>query len=141
MLVHRCLAQVHSRACMHGCCLFVVLCSGANANVPPVFSRLPSRSFHIPCYGAHENISSWDWWFHVFTTAYIKTMNEFYMEEDVSTDRHEQRPRMHTPEMHDEPNLLSSLGVFSWKTLLSRPNVASSCLYSDTHLLFPCCRP
>lgn len=42
------------------------------------------RSFHIPCYGVHENISSWDWWFHVFTTAYLKTMNEFYMEEDVS---------------------------------------------------------
>ncbi|CAM9940319.1 unnamed protein product, partial [Hapterophycus canaliculatus] len=40
-------------------------------------------SFHIPCYGAHENISTWEWWFHVFTDAYLKTINEFYMDEDI----------------------------------------------------------
>lgn len=43
-----------------------------------------NRAYHIPCYGAHENMSSWDWWFHVFTDAYLKTINEFYMDEDVS---------------------------------------------------------
>lgn len=40
----------------------------------------------MPCYGANINISSWDWWFHVFCTSYLKTMNEFYMEEEVSAD-------------------------------------------------------
>lgn len=40
----------------------------------------------MPCFGAHAGISSWAWWFHVFTDAYIKTINEFNMDEDVSYD-------------------------------------------------------
>ncbi|CAB1104691.1 unnamed protein product [Ectocarpus sp. CCAP 1310/34] len=44
-------------------------------------------AYHIPCYGAHENMSSWDWWFHVFTDAYLKTINEFYMDEDIVLDK------------------------------------------------------
>lgn len=52
----------------------------------PACVHFRRRSFHIPCYGAHQNISSWDWWFHVFTVSYLKTMNEFYMDEDVGTE-------------------------------------------------------
>ena len=42
------------------------------------------RSFQIPCFGAQENISSWDWWFHVFTETYLNTINDYFMDEDVS---------------------------------------------------------
>jgi len=63
-------------------CLLLLLKFDRWLCVPRCF--LP-RSFHLPCFGATQNVSSWDWWFHVFTASYLKTMNEFYMEEDVST--------------------------------------------------------
>lgn len=46
------------------------------------FVYLPS-SRHVPSFGFTHNLSSQEWWFHVFTESYLKTILEFGLEEDV----------------------------------------------------------
>lgn len=43
---------------------------------------LPS-SRHVPAFGFTHNLSSQEWWFHVFTESYLKTILEFGLKEDV----------------------------------------------------------
>ena len=42
------------------------------------------RDYHMPCFGQRLNVSSWEWWFHVYTDTYLKTMLDYDMPEEVS---------------------------------------------------------
>lgn len=41
-------------------------------------------SKHVPAFGLSHNLTSKQWWFHVFCESYLKTILEFGLEEDVS---------------------------------------------------------
>ncbi|CAN0399141.1 unnamed protein product [Ascophyllum nodosum] len=43
--------------------------------------------YHMPCFGQRLNVSSWEWWFHVYTDTYLKTMLDYDMPEELITDK------------------------------------------------------
>lgn len=45
------------------------------------------RDYHMPYFGKALNLTSWDWWFHVFTDTYIKTMLDYDLPEEVRERR------------------------------------------------------
>lgn len=50
------------------------------------------RDYHMPYFGKALNLTSWDWWFHVFTDTYIKTMLDYDLPEEArdKVSRHHQ---------------------------------------------------
>lgn len=52
------------------------------------------RDYHMPCFGKALNLTSWDWWFHVFTDTYIKTMLDYDLPEEARGREGETNPTL-----------------------------------------------